>query len=148
MARGYPDYFGQSIWPKYGTPLQSFWAVVFIAPTVTQEVLRIDAQGVLTSATFYIQLLGGTTGHNFTIVIDGEIFAAVTATELLDGYDTNNGSCYFEVTYYSVDDQYAIIRLIKDIPFRSYLALSVTNMNTAGGANIKTGGYTTHYVVN
>lgn len=56
MARGYPDYFGQSIWPKYGTMFQDFSGAVTVAKDATETINTITGQGSILCG--YVYLLG------------------------------------------------------------------------------------------
>ena len=54
MAKGYPDYFGYSVFPQYGTPNFTTFIFLNIIPAATQECFEILSKGSI--RTGYIRL--------------------------------------------------------------------------------------------
>jgi hypothetical protein len=70
MAKGYPDYFGQSIWPKYGTMIGDDNTFHPIGVAVTNIAARLG-QGVLLYFEMYLNDNNYTETARFEIFVDG-----------------------------------------------------------------------------
>ena len=58
MARGYPDFFGRSIYPKYGVLQRHEAAFMGILPGATQTILNVTAQGTTGPSYLYATGIG------------------------------------------------------------------------------------------
>ena len=78
MARGYPDYFGQSIFPKYGGARQEVQNKVSVPAGTTKSIVTVTGKGVMYQAG--IQVLGYTAAYSdrFYLYVDNSLLATVS----------------------------------------------------------------------
>ena len=143
MARGYPDYFGTSIWPKYGSPLYASYSDVVAAAT-TVKVLELAVQGVLLYAHVFIEditdftkvkvrpLLDSVSGYQLQIaeLLSLGFVVGVRNPLVLASYNGNAGSVCLYVPI--------------EIPFHEGFAIEVFNNQATDISVIAQCGY---YVV-
>ena len=144
MARGYPDYFGQSMWPKYGAPLMDSAEGIGIANLATETLHSIAAQGVLYDLT--VQILGGSSieGAVFYLKIDGEEITRWVASSLYERFYQITGSEVIVVEMIDFETRTMIVRLRRELPFHSSVVLTVYN---GTGDTVLVRSYLVYYVV-
>lgn len=76
MARGYPDFFGQSIFPKFGALTYVDLASGVVAPGNWATVVDVSTKGQIHSCLIAIQEIGGTSeAVSIKVTVDGlELF--------------------------------------------------------------------------
>jgi hypothetical protein len=146
MSRGYPDFFGQSIWPKYGTPLPKF-----IADNLNEgddhKVMSITSQGVLFSLSFKLTLSQLVHTPTIALLIDNAQLFLVDAGNYIDMAPFPSDSKLLQLRYFSIDDMIMFFDLQKEIPFRSTAELEIVNTAHAGEGAISCAGRAAYYVV-
>jgi len=143
MAKGFPDYFGQSIWPKYGTmvadPLNV--PVVGIANTV---ITQRTGQGVLTYFDAVIHSLVPLDTSEIHVDIDGQIFQE-DAMESFHSWGHHVGSRLIVVARYaSIATGYYILELSHDVPFHTSINI---HLLTFIGENLTVNSRAEYYLV-
>ena len=144
MARGYPDYFGQSMWPKYGTPIKTNVLEDNIAAGDNLDVVSIDGQGVLFDVNITLATLGATRDMFLHLRVDSSLMETVEfgSPHLYMSF----AACAYLLlpTYYSPNGAVCMARLAREVPFRSSVVLNVTN-HTDG--IVVASGKVHHYVI-
>ena len=132
MAKGYPDYFGQSIWPKYG-PIKNDTNNVLIAGLATTILTQITSMGVL--CFLRIQISGVFDGLSYVLkmYVDNQIIQESSAGTygILDTSPASNMPLV--CTFKDVLTLVTIVELHRDVPFGSSLKITI---DTPGGANL------------
>ena len=74
MPRGYPDFFGFSIFPFHGTSYRQYYPLAAVGPLVETAILMIAGKGILFSG--YIRITGAAalTGQAI-IYVDGATYS-------------------------------------------------------------------------
>lgn len=126
MPRGYPDYFGQSIWPKFGTMM---YGDVFetVDPADSLTVINLSMQGQM--YWIYLRLDAPTTPLSFTgkISIDQMIDFPLYETHTdRKGVDGETGRI-FKCTFDDSNKSQIVLMLSQPIPFHDTFKLTVTN---------------------
>jgi hypothetical protein len=73
MAKGFPDYFGQSVWPKYGQMVKDTGFSVFFGAGVATLTTH-TGQGVLALGNMKVHGLVPSDLAHFTLKVDGRIW--------------------------------------------------------------------------
>ena len=144
MAKGYPDFFGTSIWPKYGTPLLQLSAFEHILDGGTTTMLTITEQGVVTDIFATFSCIGGSDYIYLELVVDGNSIQTIDMRAGSDLVSSGSASRMMAVLYDNriTGEIYAV--LTKDLPFRSSVVIKVNNeANVAIDAQVQV----VHYVV-
>jgi len=133
MARGYPDFYGYEIIPKYGLPNLEVWGTDDIANGDTATL--INAVGKGRSYQGYIWFYGlGTVHHTamLSIIIDGVTITYASAENEYEYGFYLDGNQLFNVTRYMVDDtnEYVTYSAARDYTWGQ--SLVVTLRNTTG----------------
>lgn len=144
MARGYPDYFGQSIWPKYGTPIYTLDSDHVLPSGEVGTLLSISMPGVLFSLDIGVQALEVMTLSLLTLTIDGQSFAVVGLGNPAYGLPAAAQSPLLYTVIYDHLEYYQRIVLAREVPFHSTVVLQCSN-GTASDMSVTT--EAVHYVV-
>lgn len=147
MSKGYPDWFGTSIWPKYGTPIQTTVAPVLIQPGISETLISISSQGVLFALEVTIIANVLDTGLTIQLNVDGEAFTYFTVKQLLDGSDGYAGPSIMKLKRFALEEGAYYMSLIKEVPFRNSFILYANNTNLPGGRTMSAGSNSIHYIV-
>ncbi len=135
MARGYPDYFGQSIWPKYGTIIVATDTFTIGAMT-DDDVISISGMGVFYHFRVYLNCAVAMGSSQLSLRADGVTLAFVQP-EVCPYYDVPfGGRSPLQLSWYEPDETYLVATLGVEVPFHDSFILRVLN---AVGSNI-TGG--------
>jgi len=93
MPRGYPDYFGHSIFPKYGSA-QWKWGVEIVPSLSTVEIVKVTGKGVLTGGWVYLTEQVGHEADDILLYVDGRSLVS-GAWKLFFEYSFTSGCNYF-----------------------------------------------------
>jgi len=127
MPRGYPDYFGQSIIPRYGSAKKQDGLVSSIAHGSSKWVLNISTKGIIHGG--YVA---------FSNVSDPQYVTIIVFVDLVNvmGFGLHNIMHYFNtietlvpvfpVIYDTAGNEYCI-GLHGELPFESQYGVSVSN---------------------
>jgi len=105
MSRGYPDFFGQSIFPKYGKPELDSRTGVWGFGLDWLLVFEADSKGRSYGGYFHVKGTGQLdTGFKLRYTIDGSVYTGRAVQDELDYGFSLNESQLFYLTRYAQDD--------------------------------------------
>jgi hypothetical protein len=144
MAKGYPDYFGQSVWPKYG-PLQ-FQGI--LSPDVlagaTTTLFSIAAQSIGRHGRMRLINVTNPTKVSMQLTVDGTLVLNYTLTYLFSVFGHGGAGDPIVVLNYDVIGQTFDIEFGVGLAIGQGMALAVFN-NLA--TDIAVAGRLTYYQV-
>ena len=129
MARGYPDYFGQSMWPKYGTPIEVDLLETDIPHGEELDVVSILGQGILFNLKATLVETEASNNAYLDLYVDGTLMA--TISQVYSQYD-NPMTAIGEVLvpiYRSINYGELIVGLTREVPFRYTLIVKARNLS-------------------
>lgn len=147
MPRGYPDYFGQSIWPKYGTPIDVLSSGAALAPQATEVMFDISSQGILFIVTFGYVATVRNDHHIMTLTIDN---VPMTWGRLHDYETFDLPYVHKEMLDFITCNEEKMLYVWgtkKEIPFHTGIKLDCFNANAGGGTTILPYGHAIYYVI-
>lgn len=127
MARGYPDYFGQSIWPKYGTPIVTGGSSVPVAAGTTVTIVDIDSTGVLFAASILTGTVGDYASSYFSLYVDDQLFWRCFLYNAFLPPASEGMEGVMRVTMENRVAKYVHMALSREIPFKDSVQMKVTN---------------------
>jgi len=141
MPRGYPDYFGQSIFPKYGELIRINTTKI-MAGSEVWTVFDIDSKGVLYFLHIESKNVAGYDNLDIELTIDGSVFYNESVTDMYLYQNLFMCSHPLAMVYNNEASHYLAIGLTKEVPFGTQIKLIIEN----GGADTPLvevrGGYT------
>ena len=141
MARGYPDFFGQSIFPKYGKPELEGMTGIKATGLDWKYVFQTDSKGRSYGGYFHVKGISGLrTGYKLRYTIDGSVYTGRTVEEELDyGFQFNDSHLFF-LTRWAQDDinQNICHAFTKDWTWEQSLFVEMQNTS---GVNLTVIGY-------
>lgn len=108
MPRGYPDYFGQQMFPKYGgAKFTSKYKVITTSGNV--EVLAISGKGRIYGGYMYTKDPDSTKNDRFRLRIDGETIPAPDFEALLSyGHISTTDTLLYIIYYDELTPKYVV----------------------------------------
>ena len=144
MAKGYPDFFGTSIWPKYGTPVYTNSGLIIVPSLGTVNLISISGNGVLFSLDSYLTAAVDFESSDLFLIVDGAVMVrSVLDPEYLQT-SLGGASPVLGLVICSGVDHVLEWMLSREVPFHDSVILRLLN---ASLGNITTSTYTSHYVV-
>lgn len=144
MAKGYPDYFGQSIWPKYGSPIVSGTVTVECPGSATTTFYSISAQGVLFSARIKVYPATWNDATCIRLYVDDALFEVCYFMPSLATIFGGSPGNVLGVIHLDTESKYVEAVLNREVPFHTSFRFDLVNAS----ANIAVVIYrATHYVV-
>ena len=126
MPTGYPDYFGQSIFPKYGTWTQK-QGITQVPALDEQRVFIIEARGRVHFGQFLEQGSNSDAGDQYFLYVDGELVEENSIATILKTRPTKSPFPVLSVFYYDPDTPLFGISLAHDLPFEKSIELQFTS---------------------
>ncbi|MCJ7639024.1 MAG: hypothetical protein MUO70_03935, partial [Euryarchaeota archaeon] len=127
MARGYPDYFGTSIWPKYGTPIRTGGLVVNVPAGLDVDVIDISANGVFFCAEIRFSTIGDYLASYVRLEIDNQLAWFWLLSNLTLPTSLGGAQELMAITYLDRLSDDLRMTLSREIPFRDRVKISVDN---------------------
>jgi len=127
MAKGFPDYFGQSIWPKYGTMLTDDELVAGVAPGATATILYVTGQGQLRNASLFINGMGNPASIYILITVDGVLVYANPLYTIMYYFGDTPSDVIAQCTLYDIVAGIYSIVINREIPFVSSFKVEILN---------------------
>ncbi len=127
MSKGYPDYFGTSIWPKYGTALLAGGDVVVVPAGQTLIVLSITGAGVLEAGSIIYSVVSGVELCSVIIYIDGESLESCMLDPEQSHGNLNGSHGVLSLAYHNVVLEYGVVLLTRELPFHDSVTIYFTN---------------------
>jgi len=133
VARGYPDFFGYSVFPFWGVhQIQGMlWGVVGVG--LNQDIFLLSLKGVVRGGSFTLDLPDDPSNIGITLTIDGNVFGAFFLDTLLRYNFLSRDTSVFYLLHYDSDAQKYTIVLTPDISFGTEYRVNVLN---AGAVNV------------
>lgn len=124
MAKGYPDFFGQSIWPKYGTMIVDSDSVDTAGAAET-DVLTLTGAGVWTYLLGILTPLAAGGEYTIRLYVDGGLlFILTSGSAYVCAYNEGGGSM-LRVNYSDKSNDLIHVMLSKDLPFHDSIRVTV-----------------------
>jgi len=101
MAKGYPDFFGQSVFPHYGA-LQQIAGDDILIGVATSTLINLEMKGSIQSGNVnWTQMVAGyENAYVFQIWVDGTLVEQVTMDHLQYGYTISAKAMIFRTLVY------------------------------------------------
>jgi len=134
MARGYPDFFGQSIFPKYGLPVHELKPVAVVAAGDTEIIFNVVGKGRTYGG--WIRWYGTDDVFRTTkliVTIDAVVQTFLTPYLELDRNISSRTAQTFALTGYEVDDLHENVVYTgeKDWTFEQTFVVTLVNDTAA-----------------
>lgn len=131
---GYPDWFGQSIWPKYGEP-----TIIsrngLLADGATYD-FTYSGGAVLTSLTLYLSCVDPPVSDAIQLELDTHIIL-FTSNATLDLFDTlEHGGSLFRLNNYNKLTHEIEVSLIRDLPIWNNFKVTFSHDGGGGAADM------------
>jgi len=133
MARGYPDFFGYSIFPQYGSHNQAVFNDTIPAAGV-HNLITVNGKGVLQSG--YVEIWNGTDliYNTLYIEVDGQPYTDLSLYILLEGNFTKLLEYPFTLLKYDIEHNDFYVAINGVISFTQSLVIDY-NMNVASSSH-------------
>ena len=127
MAKGYPDYFGQSVWPKYGEMELSTYNDP-VGTLLTIPVVDLTSQAVLHSGYIYIFNVTNPGSVSMEVIVDGKSLGAMDLSFYFRVSGVQGIRMPFIMTEYMSAGSFCIFVVGVEIPFKSTFQVLVKNL--------------------
>lgn len=144
MAKGYPDFFGTSIWPKYGTPINTYTGIVAVPGGAIVDVITINANGVLFSLDILLVGVSDLISSLFIVYADTGEMARLDLDFDYRLTILGGAPLLLGLTYVDVLSFVRKASLSREMPFHDSFVVRVRN-NSADPVSIEA--RSTHFVV-
>ena len=127
MARGYPDFFGQLIVPKYGTAYTQASLALTIAAAGNEDIFSLAYKGRIYGGYFELERPVGETFATIRVLIDGQTVCQLAPENFMNrGLVSPAVSALFAVFISSVIARY-VFALTPDMVFEQTFIVNVAN---------------------
>lgn len=144
MARGFPDYFGRSIWPKYGTATSKIGTSVNVASGDTDTIFSLSGMGVIKWLKVGCALELDYGSSFFRLTIDGSVIDALHFYYGVYSSIIPGGGSLWGVTIFDLLLQTIRVESGLEIPFHDSVVVELYN---AAAAQVSAGGSALYYIV-
>ena len=139
MARGYPDFFGYSVFPFYGTWLLDFCNGVGILNAANADIHTLTHKAVIMGGTFEITYVTFDPSQNtMVLTIDGTTILTASAEQFRTYNQSQQGDDLFYCTHYNPESKIQVLSITPGISFGYEFKI---NMANATGAQFIVNGY-------
>jgi hypothetical protein len=134
MPHGHPDWFGQSVWPKYGEP--SYINHVIALEPGEEESHVLTGPGVLFAVRLIFSPSSNWPGGRIEVYIDGSYYGEVYPYAWFTALGTGQARQIFDVDLYGVDNAQSRAVLTREVPFSSSITFISKNSVGAGADTV------------
>lgn len=127
MARGYPDFFGYSIFPGLGTASKSESALVACPAGLTTQIFELLLKGSVIGGWIYGNVAGGVNEHQLLLTIDGVELARIDIWTALYANEIQDEGFLFPITLWNLEDNVEQVRIAEQISFGYQYKLELDN---------------------
>ena len=138
MARGYPDYFGYSVFPYYGDLLNQDQLIDDILIGDTETVFELNHKGVIMGGELVLQSTDSPPVEWIIITIDGSEILNKLTSDFYRLNLTEQGNSIISLSTYNIDEFYRCYLFARQTTFSTHFLIQVTAGPTS---NIHIHGY-------
>jgi len=133
MAKGYPDFFGFSIFPQFGAYQYTDSGAIVVAADTYGTIFDIDSKGKVYTGYLHIQTLGlaNTASIFVEMTVDGQMIISRPLDVLLQIGFTGALDVPFILTDYNKDTNYFTIVFMSDFSFSQSVLVRIYTDATA-----------------
>lgn len=125
MSKGYPDFFGYSVFPDYGPAIQEHEADMTAAPT-TSLAMELTGKGTLHGARVTLLAAGGIEGASLAIQFDNQdSISENLSTQVVRRPFIATEPWLFQIINYNQLLDYAVVIIKGGVSFRDNLKIHV-----------------------
>ena len=128
MAKGYPDFFGHSVFPQLGSFINESEGPDVIANGDTHDVFSISGKGCVYDGYHRIYLCTDFSLTSVRLTIDGVASQWAALDTLLEYRFTQEGEYIYTLQQYCPEDQQAIIAIRDEITFATDFKSEIRNL--------------------
>jgi len=143
MARGYPDFFGFSIFPFYGAIRYTGETLKVLPGGVETEIFTIIGKGRIWGGEW--QVIHGTNlpAISLNIYIDEDLAASISCSDSIDkGYAFPVGTLIYGTYYDQIKGRRAYGLIVPNQTFGQSWSIKINNGDAAGGSGTCSATYT------
>lgn len=129
MARGYPDYFGQSAWPKYGKLYVAEWNQSIDSGN-DADIVSLSMQGQVVSGNIRVVMAASPIDVLFTLTVD-DLVVQLSWDRFMYTDMTGRNGYPIELTYAGDDWLWHVYRIGAPVPFRTTFSINLLNQAAA-----------------
>ena len=128
MAKGYPDFYGFSIFPRHGPTYQDLLWNHAVGAGDTDTIHEITSKGRCVGGTMYLAPFGDWSEATVHYYIDGVLISAnATIEQLSVNYGEGFSELPFRLTVYCGNGGLVRIEYVKDLAWNDSLIVTVWN---------------------
>jgi len=137
MARGYPDYFGYSMFPGPGGPTKDVSGLVNVAFGERKTLIEISAKGSLINCAVYGDAVSNYANYLVYLTIDGEELTPQAVENLFLLNEVGQDGNLAGISYLNAEDDDWMIFLKSGLTFSYQFLVELYNQGLAGAVNIQ-----------
>jgi len=136
MARGYPDFFGQRIFPRYGVPTSDIAILLNCPNGATTEVFSIVGPGrTYGGGLHFFSANDFPIAVQLALTIDGVLYNTYSLAWLLERNYTQRGDYFVQLLQFDAGDDEYEVAFLPDFTFHALITVSVIN-NCGAALNV------------
>ena len=135
MARGYPDFFGFSVFPQYGPFTEEHGAPVDILAGNTRDFFELTAKGVIYDGYHRIYSCADPSNILINVTVDGDLIPSVSPDVLLRYNLTSEGDYLISLKEYNPELGEYIVALRRGTTFSGTFKTTIIN-DSAGDITV------------
>ena len=126
MNRGYPDYFGFSMFPYFGEVLVQDQLLPLPLGPGLFRIYELNHKGVILGGKFYLGTPVWPSPVEIIITIDGAVVLQERVLDMIEWGPFSVGSSPLNVTVYNQEDSYTVHEFTREISFGQTFAVDLT----------------------
>ena len=130
MAKGYPDFYGCSIFPRHGPTYQDEQFNFTVEDGDTETIHDLGGKGRIIGGRLYLHAFSNWAKVWPQVYIDG---VQLTANASIDGlwrlYGQNDSEIPLSLTYYCGNDGQAVLYYVKDFAWNESFVVTLQNLH-------------------
>lgn len=127
MARGYPDFFGYSVFPGPGTGASSGGGVTAVAAGATETLIELNLKGSVFGGHLYGDDLGPNGLYNIRVIVDGITIDDCWLNNMYLLGEHHDTGFLLALYYYNKEDNDFALRVVEDLSFGYQFKLACQN---------------------
>jgi len=127
MARGYPDFFGFSVFPGPGAGVSNVGGVVAVAGGNTETLIELSLKGSVVGGQVYGDNLGPNGLYAIQVTLDGVLIDECFLGNMRLLYQYQDEGFLFALNYYNLEDNDWQARVAEQLSFGFQYKLALRN---------------------